>query len=281
MSPTTAAGPRSKGLLTPHPGAPVSVERRFPGDAAAAFVRHYWLPRWRLPEGAELRQSVLEYPTANLVVEADTVLLYRASRGLSERTLRSAGWAFGVLLRPGVARVWTGASLRGLPAAIPLGALARPVQDALTAAVPEIRALTAAGDDAGAVRAFEAALGRLDPPDADARLVDAIVAAVEDDRDLLRVEQLSGRFGLGIRSLQRLVAGHLGFGPKWLIQRYRLQEAAEALRSEDPPPFGMLAAELGYADQAHFTREFKAVIGATPGAYAAAVAAERADAETR
>ncbi|WP_314147237.1 helix-turn-helix domain-containing protein [uncultured Leifsonia sp.] len=278
MSQTTAAGPRSKGLLTPHPGAPVRIERRFPGEAAGAFVRHYWLPRWALPAGAEVRQGVLEYPTANLVVEADSVLLHRASRGLSVRALRGEGWAFGVMLRPGTARSWTGVSLRGLPPAIPLPALVPGTREAVQAAVPAVRDRMAAGDDGGALDAFEDAIAGLAAPGSDAALVDAIVAAVEEDRDLLRVEQLADRFGLGVRSLQRLVAGHIGFGPKWLIQRYRLQEAAALLRADDPPPIGMLAADLGYADQAHFTREFKAVVGATPGAYAAQVAAERAGA---
>jgi AraC-like DNA-binding protein len=125
-----------------------------------------------------------------------------------------------------------------------------------------------AGDDVGAVDAFESWLAGLPEPDDDARLVDRIVAAVEEDRTLLRVEQLAERFGMGVRRLQRLVAGHIGFGPKWLIQRYRLQEAAAVLRTERPTSLAVLAAELGYADQAHFSREFKAVVGSTPGAYA-------------
>jgi AraC-like DNA-binding protein len=290
VTPRTSTAPRSKGRLTPEQprrgegragagvgaeGAaepPVRIERRFPAEAASAFVRHFWLPRWHLPAGAEARETVLEYPAANLVIEPDVALLHRASRGASVRTLSGDGWAFGALLRPGAARGWAGASLRALPAAVPVAKLGGTgVAEALTAAVPGVRAAMSAGDDDAAIAVFEAAVERLPPPDADARLVDAIVSAAEEDRDLRRVEQLAERFGIGVRTLQRLVAGHLGFGPKWLLQRYRLQEAAAALRSDAPPPLAVLAAELGYADQAHFNREFKAVVGATPGAYAAAV----------
>lgn len=266
MTARTDVEPLSKGLLTP--GAPVRIARLFPGDRAALFVRHYWLPRWELPAGTSIRQDVLEYPTANLVVEPDGAALFRAHRGLSTRILEGSGWAFGVLLHPGVARGWVGTTLRGQASVIPLSRLGVDSTDVMADAV---RTGMAGGDDDAAVTAFESWLDTLPEPDDDARLVDRIVATVEDDRDLLRVEQLAERFGLGVRHLQRLVAGHIGFGPKWLIQRYRLQEAAAALRSADPPQLAVLAAELGYADQAHFGREFKAVVGATPGAYAATV----------
>jgi AraC-like DNA-binding protein len=266
VSPHTAAVPRSNGLLTRTGDEPVRIGRVFPGDAASAFVRHYWLPRWTLTEGRTLRPQVLEYPTANLVIEPDSALLHRASRGVSGRTLRGSGWAFGMLLRPGVARGWTGASLRSLPAALPAGELA---VDGLDDLLPVVRDAMADGDDAAAVAAVESWLGALPAPGAEARLVDEIVATVEEDRELRRVEDLAARFGLGVRHLQRLVAGHIGFGPKWLIQRYRLQEAAAALRSAEPPALATLALDLGYADQAHFSREFRSVIGAPPGAYAA------------
>lgn len=258
--------PRSKGLLTAAGDDPVRIERLFPGERAGAFVRHYWLPRWELPAGRVVRPQVLEYPTANLVVERDSALLHRANRGRSGRSLSGSGWALGVLLRPGTARGWTGASLRSLPAAVPVHELA---VDGLDAGLPELRSAMAAGDDAAAVAMFESWLARLPPPGDDARLVDAIVAEVEADRALRRVEDLAARFGLGVRHLQRLVAGHIGFGPKWLIQRYRLQEAAAALRSPEPPALATLAVDLGYADQAHFGREFRAVVGVSPGAYAA------------
>jgi AraC-like DNA-binding protein len=257
--------PRSKGQLSAETGQPVHVARRVAEGPAAAFARHYWLPRWSLPDGTSVRQDVLEYPTANVVIEGDSALLLRAHRGLSTRMLDGSGWAFGALLRPGTARAWTGASLRGAPFALTLRDLALPSTDSMVAQVGE---RMAGGDDDAAVVAFQEWLALLPTPGPDSRLVDDIVAAVESDRALLRVEQLAEQFGLGVRHLQRLVAGHIGFGPKWLIQRYRLQEAAAALRSDEPPQLATLAAELGYADQAHFSREFKTVVGATPGAYA-------------
>lgn len=269
----TSAEPRSKGLLTPDvESAPVTIARHWPGTIAAGWVRHYWLPRWSLPAGAKLRQDVLEYPTTNLVIEPDEAMLHRARRGRSTRILSGDGWAFGVMLHPGVARGLTGGSLRTVAMSVPLAALPVGASDAsgLDGLLVRVRDRMHAGDDQGAIDAFETWLpGAVPPPGDDALLVGEIVEAVENDREIIRVEQLADRFGIGVRHLQRLVAGHIGFSPKWLIQRYRLQEAAAALRSGDAPPLAALAAELGYSDQAHFGREFKSVIGQTPGAYLA------------
>jgi AraC-like DNA-binding protein len=54
--------------------------------------------------------------------------------------------------------------------------------------------------------------------------------------------------------------------PKWVIQRYRLHEAAERLDTA-ATDLSTLAHELGYADQAHFARDFKAAVGRPPASY--------------
>ena len=95
-----------------------------------------------------------------------------------------------------------------------------------------------------------------------------MVGHVENTPDLLRVEELCARFDLSERALQRLLSRRIGLSPKWLIRRRRLQEAADRLRDEDPSLAG-IAADLGYADQPHFTRDFRVATGLTPGEFAA------------
>ena len=73
-------------------------------------------------------------------------------------------------------------------------------------------------------------------------------------------------FGMTERSLQRLVLDRVGLSPKWLIQRRRLHDADAELK-HGGRTLAELAAELGYADQAHFTNDFRAVVGFTPGHY--------------
>lgn len=94
--------------------------------------------------------------------------------------------------------------------------------------------------------------------------MNTIVAFVEGEPDVTRVAQICARFGLSERALQRLTRRRLGLTPKWLIQRRRLQEAAERLRRGDGS-LADVAATLGYADQPHFTHDFHAVTGMTPG----------------
>ena len=61
-----------------------------------------------------------------------------------------------------------------------------------------------------------------------------------------------------------------GVGPKWVIRRYRLQEAVEQAAA-GPLNWAGLAADLGYSDQAHLVRDFTAVAGVSPAAYARSV----------
>lgn len=79
--------------------------------------------------------------------------------------------------------------------------------------------------------------------------------------------QVCAEFGLAERALQRLVHRRIGLTPKWLIQRRRLQEAAERLRTSGTS-LAEVAAALGYADQPHFSRDFSAVTGMTPREFA-------------
>jgi AraC-like DNA-binding protein len=72
--------------------------------------------------------------------------------------------------------------------------------------------------------------------------------------------------GYSKRTLQRLFREYVGVSPKWVLQRVRLHEAAERMAGGEGD-WPRLALELGFFDQAHFIKAFKAVIGLTPGDY--------------
>jgi AraC-like DNA-binding protein len=109
---------------------------------------------------------------------------------------------------------------------------------------------------------------RLTDPDEHVARVSEIVYAVQHDRTILKVEDLVARYEMNKRTLQRLFAKYVGVSPKWVIQRYRLHEAAEQLIANKSTLQSTLALELGYSDQAHFVRDFKAVVGTSPASYA-------------
>jgi AraC-like DNA-binding protein len=95
-----------------------------------------------------------------------------------------------------------------------------------------------------------------------------VVDQIMSDRGITLVKDVTGRSGIGTRRLQRLFAAYTGVTPKWVIRRARLHEAVERLDQGADVDLGFLARDLGYFDQAHFARDFRAAVGRPPTAYA-------------
>ncbi len=96
----------------------------------------------------------------------------------------------------------------------------------------------------------------------------------------LSVESLARRLDASDRHLERLFRQQVGYAPKQLARILRARRAKGVVADSPALPLCEIAYALGYADQAHFTREFKAVIGITPAALRAALRA-RAGASTQ
>jgi AraC-like DNA-binding protein len=105
------------------------------------------------------------------------------------------------------------------------------------------------------------------PIDENVERVSNIVDEIAENREIVSVEQVVGQRRLGKRTLQQLFNSHVGVGPKWVINRYRLHEALERLQEGAHINFTELAMELKYFDQAHFIRDFRKLVGCTPAAY--------------
>ncbi|MBF6370972.1 AraC family transcriptional regulator, partial [Nocardia puris] len=89
--------------------------------------------------------------------------------------------------------------------------------------------LTAASDEERQAMVEDWLARRAGTDDPVYRLVLRIVDAMEHDRTLTRVDQVTDRFGVPVRTLQRMFRRYVGAGPKWVLRRYRLQDGADLL----------------------------------------------------
>ncbi|MET7569499.1 helix-turn-helix transcriptional regulator [Streptomyces sp. NPDC005492] len=249
------------------------VRFRRPGPAAPLnpYVEHYWLIDWDLTE--PYVSHVVPHPAVHIVFqrlagEDAFVEVAGIPHGLFAQKLEGRGQVCGIKFRPGAFRTvavapdrpvseWTGLRVR---------------QPEVFPNIDPATVLDAPGDDSARVAALDAFLLTLGPrPDPQAELATALVDRIRADRTIRRVTDFARTEGLSVRLLQRLFAAYVGVGPKWVILRYRIHEALERAGTEEPVDWAALAADLGYADQAHLVRDFTATVGVTPTAYAQGV----------
>jgi AraC-like DNA-binding protein len=237
------------------------LQRRQPSALLAPWIESYWEVRWALPPGTVHRQTNLSHACVNATVEDDGAWLYGVPGPTFVREISGVGRVFGIKFRPGAFYPWYRRPLRSL--------FDRrfPLAEALGAEVETWRSAVLAEEDfarrAVLSDGFWEALRPPSAPGDAVRCAETVIA----DRSLIRVEDACGALGYDLRRLQRLFRREVGVGPKEVIRRYRLMEAAERLAKEESLSGIDLAYSLGYADQAHFIRDFKAVTGAPPEAY--------------
>jgi len=104
-------------------------------------------------------------------------------------------------------------------------------------------------------------------PTGEARLANDMMRMLMTDASILRIEDAAARLAVSPRTLQRLAHRAVGLPPAAIIRRRRLQEAAQRVREQPGARLADIAAELGYADQAHLASDFRAVLGLTASEY--------------
>ncbi|WP_181259159.1 helix-turn-helix domain-containing protein [Pseudoduganella armeniaca] len=255
-----------KGVVDPAGAARrISLRQHAPAPALAHCVDYFWIVAWDLRGQDAQTQRVLPYPNVHLAFEAGQSTLHGVALGPFDKTVAGQGRVLGVRLRPGGAGAFVrgdcaGLTGRVLPACEVLGETAT----ALEAAVrdtPDDAALVAAAQEL-----LWPAIAAL-APDPRAALAERAVLAAQAERGPVSVAALAQAVDLDERALQRLFRTYVGVPPKWVIQRFRLQEAAARLAHPEPVDLALLAQELGFFDQAHLTRGFTALVGRAPLEY--------------
>ena len=238
-----------------------TVQRIPPRESLAEFVDYHWLVRWDVP--GTYRQQVVPQPRIHLAAEQGRLLVHGVSREPFERALSGRGLVLGTAFHPAGFHPMLKRSVNEVSDTVQTGLDVLDVDDR---AVAEL--ILADESDEELVAAMEEYLLAVGPrPDENARRVNDLVAEAERRREIRRAEQLAEVAGMSLRALQRLFTEYVGIGPKWVIQRFRILDAAAAAHAETPVDWAALAQDLGFSDQAHLTRVFTQVVGTPPATY--------------
>ncbi len=73
--------------------------------------------------------------------------------------------------------------------------------------------------------------------------------------------------GLSHRHFNALFLNAVGLTPKRYARVQRMQQTIQRIKAEPHTPGMHIALDMGYSDQAHWCREFRAICGMTPGQY--------------
>lgn len=256
-----ARGQAPKGIVDPQAAARrIRLATYRPADPLAPFVDYFWIVEWDRRGQAPETQRVLPYPNAHLVFDAGRTAIHGVVRGAFDRPLAGAGKVLGVRFTPGGLRPF----IRQPLSTFTDTTIAADALLGMPAAQAETLVLEQAGDAAMVASAQALLMARLPQVDDAALLAASLTAAAAAHHGPASVAQLCEKMAVSERRLQRLFANYVGVPPKWVIQRYRLQEAIWRLAQPDAPDLASLAQELGFFDQAHFSRSFAELVGSTP-----------------
>ncbi|MGL5818969.1 MAG: helix-turn-helix domain-containing protein [Phycicoccus sp.] len=273
--PRSTATASTAGILRPEEfGRHVSLRREPAGQSVAAWVENHWSLRWDLPDDRWFGSETLPHPTCALTLEllshprpdvppGERLVVTGVVTRRFDVDVRGRGRVAGVRFRPGglaalvgrAASAWTDRTV--------------PARSVLPDAVCSRLDDPALAEDVGAwASTAEQVLGGI-RPDVDPRYETllATVAEMLADRTLLTVADTARRAGTTPRTLQRLFTHYVGVGPKWVLARYRMHDAIAELDAGYDGPLADLAHRYGWYDQAHFTRDFTALVGVGPGDY--------------
>ena len=267
-----------RGLVRRRTTTAVFENRRYPAGAGLErWIEHFWSVRWDLTGEPPRRSRVISYPAMHVTAEWGTPLEVRHGIRLPativhgvvskvfDVSLSGHGEVVGARFTPDGFAAWTGLDAsaytdRALPAA-----------DLLGAELGSLHERLAGGSLDGRVDELREIL-RAQRPRPNGTADDELAVLIQQmaaDDTLVRVEQLAELTGRSIRTLQRRFRRGIGVGPKWVLARYRLQEAAYLLETDPDVDLADLAVRLGWYDQAHLTNDFRRMLGETPGQYAA------------
>lgn len=255
---------KPQGLLYPAAGEQnFQLARYLPAEDLKFFVEHYWKVQWDLRGQEPYRSENLPYPSLHLVIEKDKSGIFGVTSGKFTRLLEGRGYAFAIKFRPGAFYPFVNSPVsrftdKSTNLSEVFGVEGKPLESTILAAA----------DDERRIELAEAFLRARHPiRDENVELINEIIEYIAAEREMTRVDDLKNQYNLTKRTLERLFSRYVGVSPSWVIRRYRLYEATDRLDKGEIVDWPRLAVDLGYFDQAHFIKDFKKIIGVSPGEY--------------
>ena len=235
-----------------------AIQAYKPSAELDPFVEYFWVVRWDV-ETPQVSQTIPQ-PRIHLTIEDDRILVYGIDRRQFTRQLTGKGVVLGTAFRPAGFRAFTNIAINTLQdQVVPASTLFR-----APPGYPPIHDPT----DEDLVH-FTGDLLTAQQPIVDplAQWCERLVQRADSDRSIIRVQQLADIAEASERLLQRRFAEYVGISPKWVIQRSRIMNLVADCNARRAIDWASIAVELGFSDQAHLIRTFRAIVGITPDAY--------------
>ncbi|MEW7007284.1 helix-turn-helix domain-containing protein [Lentilitoribacter sp. EG35] len=256
--------PKIRGLLNERQSLEkISIQTFPPCKAIDAVIDRFWHVCWALPEGEKYKQSNIPFPTQHLVLDPQNGSgFFGCTSGKFDYLLKGKGAVLGAKLKSGMGQSIVQKSMSELTDThIPIHKLYP--KDGM-----ELEKMLLEQSVEKTLEAFNIHISQhFIEPTKDMIKVQNAVMKAEMDTQIFTLKNLSKALKISPRQIQRLFQNHIGLGPKWVINRYRMFEALDTLNGNSPVDLADLAIKLGFSDQAHFNNAFRSLTGFSPAKY--------------
>ncbi|MCV7151835.1 helix-turn-helix domain-containing protein [Mycolicibacterium pyrenivorans] len=245
------------------------LQRWAAGDDSSRFVEHFWSVTWDLRRQQPFDSAVITFPSMHITHEwgedgarhgfaLPNTLVHGVVEQVFRTTISERGTVVGARFRPGGFTARFGGDAASMTGRV------RPVDDDLFGSPIHLD-----DDVTAAATHLDRLISQGGRPDATFAALTPLIDRIRDDPGIHRVEQVMDHSPWSSRTTQRVFRRYVGVPAKWVLCRYRLQNAALEIETDPDIDFADLAVRFGWYDQAHFINDFRTMLGTTPGEYAA------------
>ncbi|MDC8829476.1 AraC family transcriptional regulator [Alteromonas gilva] len=239
-----------------------NLRRYYPPAQLNHLVEQFWFVDWQLPDGHGHTQQNLPDPNFHLVIDKGVARLLGPVSKVYAYPMHGTGRILGVKFNIGaLASLLTAPVTEYVDKEIPAAGCFGSNTDRLVAQLAD------APDDEAMLATLHHFLRPFDSPPDPALLHTAeMLELIKHNSGISTVALLSQYSGYSVRTLQRNFQHYVGLSPKWLVRKYRLHDALASLEDRRTSIADVVAL-LDYSDQSHLIRDFKTMLGVTPGSY--------------